>query len=198
MSPGADAAVVMRIIRQRRSVRTGYSGGRISRDVLGEIINAGVHAPSGSNAQSVRFLVLVDETRMRSIIGPRGMDPEGRLGSPCALVLVFASRLPGKWRQLAVQDAATAIQNILIAATAFDVASWWVSAYDWMSGRGQLSGHAWSDLLASYEIAPALEIMGLIVLGWADMAGDEMHRGRPVKRGPVGDYVLNVEGGWRP
>jgi len=193
---------ILGVIRARRSIRRGYTGRKIANDCLLDILAAAVWAPSGSNAQAVRLLV---ETRRDCIVKLAQL----RLGNDfladaSALVLVFQDRSLDSsrgsrgavWRQLGYQDAAAAIQNMLLVATAYGLGACWVSAFANMDGTPMVAG-TWAQGLAEYGLSSDLEIMGIVCLGHTSgvPAGDETHRGRHVMRGRVLDYVLSIDGG---
>ena len=193
---------VTAVIRGRRSVRTGYFGKPPTQERLLEIVQAGTLAPSGSNTQSVRFLVETRPAEVRRLSELRkGGWPYHEAG---ALILVFVDRRKDAsrgsrgaiWRQLGYQDSAAAIQNMLLVATACGLGSCWISAYQNMEGGPLLSGQAWHEVLADYHLAPELEIMGIVALGHVrgTADGDEEHRGRRVNRRTLAEYLLLVDG----
>lgn len=195
-----DALETVRaVIRARRSVRRGYTDKPVSRETLLAIVEAGTQAPSGSNTQSVRFLVETRPAEIRKLAAIR-RDADKVLSMARALVLVFVDRSKAKsgevWGQLGYQDSAAALQNMLLVATAAGLGSCWISAYRNMEGGPLLSGLPWAAALDSYALPASTEIMGIVALGHtgAAPAGDETHRGRPVARRPVGDYVLAWDG----
>jgi nitroreductase len=122
-----------------------------------------------------------------------------------ALVLVFQDRAVDTsrgsrgavWRQLGYQDAAAAIQNMLLLATACELGSCWVSAFANMDGTPMLGGRTWAEALEPYGLSPSLEIMGIVALARVPaeaLAGDETHHGRPRARRPLREYLLCVDG----
>lgn len=186
------------IIKSRRSVRRGYTKRPVPEDVLRAILEAGVAAPSGSNAQRVRFYAETDRAEIARLGSLRympavGGEPESLLSQAAALVFVFTTPVEGRWHSLAAQDTAAAIQNMLLMATAFGVASCWVSAYTWMSRTPYLSGKAWHEVLPwlAEQFDAGLEPFGSVVLGYSTcMEGDVTHRGRAVVRQPLEAYLL--------
>jgi hypothetical protein len=50
-------ATVREVIRNRRSVRSGYTGEQVPIAILRDIVEAGVYAPTGGNTQGVRFQI---------------------------------------------------------------------------------------------------------------------------------------------
>lgn len=202
VEPCEDAArVVEEVIKRRRSCRYMVPG-RLPNDVLERLVEAGTWAPSGSNHQNVRFILLETPKRMSSL---------GKLKAPKALVarasagilVLIDGDVPLKqgeesiWRKLWPQNAAASIQNILLLATAMGLASCWVSFLECMSGTRLTSKKAWRALFPEYEIPLTMQVMGLVVLGQAEHhdeqgfpTGDEKHGGRPVARRSVDNYLL--------
>ena len=71
-TPAVSPDVLMRLLRERRSVRS-YRREPISREVLEQIINAGRYAPTGSNSQRVHYLVMTSPDEI-SALGKEIMD----------------------------------------------------------------------------------------------------------------------------
>lgn len=191
-------------IRARRSVRSGFLPQPVGRELLLELVGAGVCAPSGSNTQSIRFLVESRPEEIRRLAGFRRL-PGDILAGARALILVFADRsavdwtghrYSDLWRRLAYQDAAAAIQNILLLATAAGLGSCWISADLEMEGTPLLAGQTWAAALAPYRLPASQEIVGIVMLGHIEgpPAGDVTHHGRPVARRPVREYILGFDG----
>ena len=172
----------------RRSVRV-FSDDPIPEAILDDLITAAKFAPSGSNWQNQRYLVVTDPKEIVRIGGVRFVWPYkaasqskvkknhlgGILGHGSALVLVFAdaarndARGNGEyyiWESLEIQNCAASIQNILTMATAYGLGSCWVSASDKMNHTRMLSGKSWQDALREYEIPPSYKIQGVVVLGY--------------------------------
>ena len=134
------AAVVASVIAHRRSVRR-FADRPIPRELLEQLVTAGIQAPSGSNFQNQRFLIIEDPEeinrigKLRFVWPYRGTDrsrvegryPGGIIGLAKALIVVFADaqendrRGTGEyylWESLEIQNCAASIENILILATA--------------------------------------------------------------------------------
>ena len=127
--------LVAKVLERRRSVRR-FDDRALTAEEIEQLLRAGIAAPSGSNWQNQRFLVVSDPARIRE------SNPAGLLGHAAALILVFADshqndrRGEGEyylWESLEIQNCAASIQNILIQATAMGLATCWVSESDPMS-----------------------------------------------------------------
>jgi nitroreductase len=115
-----DPMDVMDAITERRSVRS-YQTDPISEQVLRRLVEAGIWAPSGGNAQTWRFVVVTDPQRIRRI---RMLSP-GLLGNSPAVIAVCqdvaeAERRGAKLGRevMTFMDTAMAAQNIMLAAYA--------------------------------------------------------------------------------
>lgn len=65
--PGYRGTVLVRAIRERRSVRDGFTEEPISRDLIEEIVTSGLSAPSSKNAQPWRIHVVTQRDRLDRI-----------------------------------------------------------------------------------------------------------------------------------
>jgi len=173
---------------RRRSVRT-FTDSLISESILNDLIEVAKYAPSGSNWQNQRFLVVTDPEEIEKIgkirfVWPykaantekvKQSHPAGILGHGTALVLVFAdaskndARGNGEyyiWETLETQNCSASIQNILTMAAAHGLGSCWVSASEKMNYNRMLSGKTWRKALSSYEIPEYYKMQGVVVLGY--------------------------------
>ena len=106
-------------IRQRRSVRR-YTGDPIPREDLEQIVDAGRLAATGSNRQPWDFIVVTGQATIERLkVAARWMDMAGAI---IAVVMDPSSRW---W----VEDAAAAVENMLIASTALGYGSCWLEGY---------------------------------------------------------------------
>lgn len=190
MTPRTDKtpATVATVIARRRSVRR-FADDPVPRDLLEQLVMAGIQAPSGSNFQNQRFLIIEDTAEIESIgrlrfVWPyRGTDrskieaqfPGGIIGLAKALIVVFADaeendrRGSGEyylWESLEIQNCAASMENMLILATAMGLASCWVSASEPMNHTRLLSGTTWHELFAKYDIPLHYKIQGILLFGY--------------------------------
>lgn len=68
-SPKAEQQQFFNVIQDRRSVRYYYSGAKIPREVMNEILQQATLAPSGANLQPWRFLV-IDSPELKQKLFP--------------------------------------------------------------------------------------------------------------------------------
>ena len=198
-------ALVAKVIAKRRSVRR-FADTKLDEGEIECILRAGINAPSGSNWQNQRFLVLTDADEIERVgkirfVWPyknsdparvREKHPAGILGHGAALILVFADAFENDrrgngehhlWEALEGQNCAASIQNMLVQATALGIGSCWVSASEGMSYTRLLSGKSWRQALSNYEIPSTYKIQGMIVLGHPIKTDDEQFPRGEAKHG---------------
>lgn len=190
-----SAQHVMNAIRKRSSGRR-FSDKKISPEFLQKLIESGIHAPSGSNWQNQRFLVIEEPDEIvrigksRFVWPYRNSDPSkikkshpaGIIGEATALIIVFSDSLENDrrgngeyhiWEALEIQNCSASIENILIMATALKLGNCWVSASDSMNYTRMFSGQSWRKLLANYEIPSYFKLQGIVILGHPTAVDDD-------------------------
>jgi nitroreductase len=184
---------LIKVIQRRRSVRQ-FGNNDISKQDLLTIIRAGIYAPSGSNAQNQRFILIQDEKELHRVGEMRWVWPyptakkirtkkkSGLIGGAKAAIIVLSDsrhtnpRNTGEyfvWETLEVQNSSASIQNMLLMATAMGIGSCWLSAGQIMSGTRSLSGKNWAEILCHYDVSIYHKVQGIVILGYAKRNDDE-------------------------
>ncbi|QVL52065.1 MAG: nitroreductase family protein [Cyanobium sp. M30B3] len=185
----SDVDTLQRIIEKRRSSRSFQGNSTISNNDLIDLVRSGIYAPSGSNAQNQRFLILSDPNELLALgsvrwIWPykssrsqsqlRKALPAGLIGKCSAAIVVFADasltdrRCNGEypiWESLEVSNSSASIQNMLLLATAKGIASCWLSFNYKMSNTRLMSNQSICKAFPNYQIPPWLKPQGIIILG---------------------------------
>jgi nitroreductase len=111
---------LLKAIMERRSVRS-FKADPIPEDMLQRLVEAGIWAPSGGNAQTWCFIIVTDSGSIRRL---KMLSP-GLLGNPPAVIVICqnvaeAERKGAKLGKevLMLMDSAMAAQNIMLAAYA--------------------------------------------------------------------------------
>jgi len=115
----------MEAITTRRSIRK-YTKQPVSDEVLKELLEAAMCAPSGGNRQPWCFIVINDRKVMNEI--PK-YHPYSQMlkEAPVAVLVCCESDL--QLGELGVQDCSAATQNILLAAHAKGLGAVWLGIY---------------------------------------------------------------------
>ncbi len=125
---------VIDAIRERRSVRR-YQARPVPDATLGRLLESAVLAPSAGNVQAWHFYVVKDDER-RQAVAAAAHNQLFVAQAPVVLVVCadvprMAQRYGARGTGLYLfQDTAAAVQNILLAATAFGLATCWVGSFD--------------------------------------------------------------------
>ena len=113
-------------ILTRRSVRT-YKNKKISDELINELIEAGISAPSAGNQQPWHFIILDDNKIIKKI---PDFHPHSNMLTGAQIAIIVCGDLDletnkGFW----IQDCSAATENILIAARAKGLGSCWLGLY---------------------------------------------------------------------
>ena len=107
-------------VRARASVRS-FAPCDISGAKLEAIVDAGRRAPSGYNRQPCQFVIVRDSAVLKALGKIQGCIAQ----ATAAIAVVVDEKATPYWRE----DAAAAIENMLLAATALRYASLWIEGY---------------------------------------------------------------------
>ena len=143
-------------IAKRHSYRGEYLPQPVPRDHLRQIVQAGIQAPSGCNAQTTSFLIVDDPElvmKIREIVARPFLAKV-----PAFLVCLIDPHPAYKNCSFAAEDCAAATENMLLAITALGYASVWLD--------GVLRTQAIKDALAGLLKVPTTrEIRILLPVG---------------------------------
>lgn len=116
------------VIHQRTSIRE-YHDRTVSRELLEELVRAGMAAPSAMNKQPWHFVVIED----RDVLQALGDIPTSKMvkQAPAAILVCGNLQKAGEgWlEQYWIQDCSAASQNILLATTGLGLGGVWTSVY---------------------------------------------------------------------
>lgn len=133
---------LFKVVRLRRSYRDAYTDEKVSREDLKTIVEAGLCAPSGKNAQTTHF-VIIDDTEVLKQIGALS-GARKCLTMASAMIACIVDRQPEKIYQgydFQVEDCAAAVENMLLAITALGYASVWIDGWLRVEDRASFIGN---------------------------------------------------------
>ena len=173
---------VMDAILTRRSVRS-FTGERISRPTLEQLVEAARYAPSGMNKQLWKFTVVQDPALLQRLAGviarELGRDEDYNFYGANALILASNDRD----NPHGVEDCACALENIFLAAHSMGVGSVWIN---------QLKGIC--DVPAVRQVLDQLHLpQNHVVLGMAALGYPAGPAPKAVKRSHVAEWFLGPE-----
>ncbi len=155
MNPIIDA------IKQRRSIRV-FKPDMVPGDVINEIIEAGLYAPSGMNRQT-SVIVAVTNKEIRDRLAKTngeimGRDTDPFYGAPVILV-VLASKERGTY----INDGSLTMGNLMLAAHSMGLGSCWIHR-----AKETFEIPEWKAWLESIGLTGDYEGIGQVALGYID------------------------------
>lgn len=116
----------MDAILTRRSIRK-YLPKPVSREMIEEILQAGMSAPSAGDEQPWHFIIIDRRDLLEKI---SEMHPYAKMlkNAPAALLICADQNIP-KYRDFWVQDCSAASENMLLAAHDLGLGAVWVGVY---------------------------------------------------------------------
>lgn len=117
----------LELIYTRRSVRK-YKEQAVSREILTDLLKAGMAAPSACNNQPWEFVVVDDETTMQEL---RSNLRNGPYNAPAAIIPLYNEKIGHNTNcnQFWQQDLSAATENIMIAAAGMELGTVWLGTY---------------------------------------------------------------------
>ena len=153
---------VLNKIKTRRSIRK-FKSDMIPKEVLEQIMEAGIYAASGMNTQNT-IVVAVTNKEIRdkmskanaAVMGATDRDPF--YGAPVVLVV-----LANKGRGTIVYDGSLVMGNLMLAAHELGIGSCWIHR-----AKEVFEQPEWKEWLVSLGIEGEYEGIGNCVLGYVD------------------------------
>lgn len=153
----------MNTLLTRRSVRR-YRNDPVPKELLDQIVQAGLYAASGMGRQSALMVVVTNKEvrdqlsnlNRRVMNGPEGSDPF--YGAPVVIV-VAADRSAGTY----LNDGSLALGNMMNAAHSLGLASCWIHR-----AKEELAFPEGKALMKKLGIPDDYEGIGNLIVGYAD------------------------------
>ena len=148
-------------LKNRRSVRK-YKDTMVPKEIIEQIMEAGLYAASGMNRQPV-IMVAVTNKEMRDRMSKlnaqvMGMDKDPFYGAPCLIVVLAEREMRNR-----VYDGSLVMGNLMQAAYDLGVGSCWIhrakEVFDTEEGK---------EILTSIGIEGDYEGIGNCILGYVD------------------------------
>lgn len=154
----------------RKSVKA-YKPDQVPKELIDQIVAAGLQAPSGLNKQSPIILVVTD-THVRDELSKlnAGKDPFFRkdpfYGAPCVLVVLADKSVPTH-----VYDGSLVMENLMLAAHSLGLGACWIhrakETFEMEEGKA---------ILKKLGIEGEYEGIGNCIVGYPDMQPQEKPR----------------------
>lgn len=137
-------------IYHRRSVRN-YLDKSVAKNLVEEIVKAGLQAPSGRNVQPIEYIAVTDPIKRKKLAA---ICDYGKFLAEAPVCLVVISRNTKYY----LEDGSAATENTLIAATALGLATCWIA--------GDKKPYV-SEILRLLEVPTNYKLVCLIAVGYA-------------------------------
>ena len=151
----------MKTILNRRSVRS-FSSEPISEEILKDLVNAAMHAPSGMCRKTWKFTVVTNKKIIENLSGVIAKvlnRPGYDMYNPVAIIIPSNQRDSKYGRE----DNACALQNIFLAAESYDIGSVWINQLTEICDEPEIR-----TILNELEIPEDHIVYGLAALGFAN------------------------------
>ena len=117
-------------IAKRQSYRGGFKDEPVSKEDLKKIVDAGLKAPSGKNAQTTSFVIVNDQKILEEI---RNLHDTNKAMQQCqALIACIIDKNPEaiyEGHSFQIEDCAAAVENMLLSITALGYATVWIDGW---------------------------------------------------------------------
>lgn len=184
---------LLALIKNRRSIRNFFPW-EINDYDISDIIEAGIYAPSGSNSQCYRFLIITNKKDINFL----GTAKIPIVANAPLIILTVADLRECKYLQtnraqvfdkLPYQDVAMSMQNMCLLAESKGIGSCIIHLSEhWPTAK---------NIKDYFDLKNYHELMGMILLGYPNETVDYYngsHAGKLIKRKPIDYYILNKKG----
>lgn len=165
-----ETADVMQCVRERHSIRS-YQRKPVPDEALAELLEAARLAPSGSNRQEWRFVVVREPGLIARLAEAAGQSFLGAAPTIIAGVSLEPGRLMSCGVPAYAVDLAIALTNVTLVAAAWGLGTCWIGAFDQ------------DEVRAALGIPHSCKVVELMALGYP--AGPP----RPTGRKPLAEVV---------
>lgn len=112
---------LLQMIENRRSVRT-YTGETIPEEIITQILQAGLLAPSGRSIRPSEFIVVRNKEMLKTLSECRPHGPQMLAGADAAIVVVAKTDEQDVW----IEDASITMTLMHLMADSLGVGSCWI------------------------------------------------------------------------
>lgn len=154
---------ILKQLKKRRSVRK-YKSDIPSKDIIDQIVEAGLYAASGRNSQATKIIVVNDENLRRRLselncrIGGWDEQFDPFYGAPVVLIVLADKTVPTH-----IYDGSLVMANLMIAAHSLGLGSCWIHR-----AKEEFETDFGRKLMDQLGISGDWEGIGHCVLGYPD------------------------------
>ncbi len=130
------------ILQRRRSIRE-FLDKEVEKDKIKKLIQAGFLAPSDHNIRPWHFVVVTDKKLIKKLSFAKSAE-QSLCSAPLVIVIAVNSDLTKFW----IENAATAAQNIYLAATSMNLGACWIQIRKKLGYKEQIAEAYVREVLA--------------------------------------------------
>ena len=177
------------VLHTRRSIRQ-FLNRPVGEDLVKELLSAAMSAPTAGGIQPWRFVVITDREKLDKI--PDFHPYAGMIKQAPLAILVCGDTTSANYGKYWVQDCSAAMENLLLAARAKELASLWCGVHP-VPEREQ----AFREL---FNLPDTVSPLGLAILGYSETWGikkerDAMESGRTARHHHTDAAVVDKKRG---
>lgn len=150
---------MLKIIKNRRSIRK-FKEDKVPKEVIVEILKAGLLAPTSKNKKPVEFIVVENEETLNKLKDCKDKGNVGLDTAPCAIVVACDSEKSDVW----VEDASIAASYMQIQIEKLGLGSVWIQ----MRMRFNNIGDAENEVRKILNIPVNYGIVCILAIGYKD------------------------------
>ncbi|MDD4278695.1 hypothetical protein GX645_04855 [Candidatus Sumerlaeota bacterium] len=131
----------LNIFYSRHSYRGAFSDKEVTRDILKQIVDAGLAAPSGCNKQTTSFVVIDDKVIVEKI-RQRHQTNKAVQTAQAFICCIIDKNPPPAYHEFsfAVEDCAAATENMLLCISSLGLGSVWIDGWLRLDNNSEVIG----------------------------------------------------------
>lgn len=165
----SNSNAVLEAIKSRRSIRK-FKPDAVPKELVDQILEAGLYAPSGMGKQPVIFMAISNKDIIKKLSAVNaeifGKEFDPFYGAPLAIVVLSDTSRPTH-----VQDGSLAMENLMLAAHSLGLGSCWIHR-----AKETFERDEWKQFLKNNSVEGSYEGVAICVIGYADMEAEAAPR----------------------
>ncbi|TJX15705.1 NAD(P)H nitroreductase [Tissierella creatinini] len=150
---------MLQVLKNRRSIRR-FKEEKVDKEIIEQVLKAGLLAPSSKNKKPVEFIVVEDKETLLGLKDSKDKGTEGLKTASFAIVVIADSQLSDVW----VEDASIAAILIQIAASELGLGSCWIQ----IRNRKNDTVDSEDEVRKILNIPDKYSVLSIMALGYKD------------------------------
>ncbi len=147
------------LFKKRRSIRT-FKEEKMPKEMIQDIIRAGLLAPSSKNKKPVEFIVVEDMETLQKLKACKNKGSNGLDTAPCAIAVIGDSRKSDVW----IEDASIASCFMQLEAESLGLGSVWIQ----IRKRQSNSDDSEKEVRKVLNIPEGYGVLNILAVGYKD------------------------------